>query len=233
MTGEYWWKVDAELLAPLAAMPKKTFLAHLAYLTDKIALFTKRHVKIWYTPEGAKKSKCGTGLYIQPGEHAWLSYPSTYRVVEGAEERNHGGPRTPKPKCVFCESEDLDIDEVQVCRKCRRVHIIHKTEPEPEAEEQEPVESTADVLPLEEEENTPEKYSEKTNLGIYTTLSIYDPQVGNVENTPGNPKLGISGVSIDGPPPTRPTICCNAGWQWNGERYVCEHCQGQQERRAS
>jgi ribosomal protein L37E len=31
---------------------------------------------------------------------------------------------------------------------------------------------------------------------------------------------------IPQPPPKRATICCNAGWHWDGGQYVCEHCRG-------
>jgi len=34
-------------------------------------------------------------------------------------------------------------------------------------------------------------------------------------------------------PPDRPTVCCNAGWRWTGEQYVCTGCHGKPERRAS
>ncbi len=211
-TGEYWWQVDADLLAEKAAMPKKTFLKHLAYLTDKVELFTKRHVQVWYSPMDAKKKACRTELYIQPAGHTWLTYPSTYHVTDGAPERNHGGQRTPTPKCIYCESEDLDIDEVQTCRKCRGIHIFHKQEEQDQEEEQASVESTADVLPIEDEtESTPEKYSGKSNLGIIDSLSIYDPQVAPApveENTPGNTNLGFPVVL-----PTRTTICCNVPFQ--------------------
>jgi hypothetical protein len=56
------------------------------------------------------------------------------------------------PTCVQCGSEDLDIDEVQTCRNCNRIHIISKTaEQDQAAEDEQPVESSAVVLPLAEE----------------------------------------------------------------------------------
>jgi hypothetical protein len=215
-TGEHWWQVDADLLAEQAAMPKKTFLKHLTYLTDKVELFTKRHVQVWYSPMDARKKACRTELYIQPAEHTWLTYPSTYKVTDGTPERNHGGTRIPKPKCVQCGSEDLDIDEVQTCRNCNRIHIIHKQEEQDQEEEQAPVESTAEVLPIEhEEENTPEKYSGKSNLGIIDSLSLHDTQVAPAPDEKSTPENIAEKTNLGFPVvlPARMTICCNAPFQ--------------------
>jgi hypothetical protein len=225
-TGEYWFKVDAAHLAPLAAMPKREFLKHLSYLTKNLNLFKKDHRRTWYTPDGpdSKKKKCTTELFIQPSQDVWLTYPSTWRVTDGAEERKHGGPTIPKPTCESCGSEELDIDEIHHCRKCNALRIIHKVvDPEPEEtdeqeeeeEEEAAVESTVEVLPLESEEPQAEDATiDKTgilpkntpatpNLGMsHSSLSINDTQLGYSTsedtptiNTPTTPKLGMPVVS--------------------------------------
>lgn len=205
--GEFWWKVEADDLCDLAAMPKATFLKHLAYLTDKVGLFTKRHVHIWYTPEEVtrKRKKCTTDLYIQPSAQKWLAYPSTYHIVEGAEERNHGGTRTPKPTCAACGSEHVDLYDATFCHDCKHLHYIPKQDAPERTDEHAPaeaVESTAELLPTEEEKTLPKNTPATPNLHIPSpSISgyIYDPQVAlssqPEENTPGNPKLGVAGVS--------------------------------------
>lgn len=196
--GEFWWKVDAAQLGIHAGMDKKTFLKNLAYLTKKIGLFEKRHVRIWSSPGESPVKKCRTELSIRPKRTAQTlySYPSTYHLVDGAEERNHGGTRIPKPKCERCGKENLDIDEIHHCRDCNHIRIIHKVvEPEMEQEEEEEnqVESTAEVLPL---ENTIKNTTADPNLGIITPI-YNEPQVEIVtseENTTADPIMGSSTV---------------------------------------
>jgi hypothetical protein len=206
-TGEFWFKVDAASLAPLAAMPKKDFLKHLSYLTKNLNLFKKDHRRTWYIPDGldSKKKKCTTELFIQPSPDVWLTYPSTWRVTDGAEERTHGGPTIAKPKCESCGSEELDIDEIHHCRKCNKVRIIPKTvEPEadPDPESEQVIESTAEILPSEpeqeEEKILPKNTPATPNLGMPdSSLSFNDTQLGYStseesphENTPATPNLG-------------------------------------------
>lgn len=48
----------------------------------------------------------------------------------------------------------------------------------------------------------------------------------------GNPSQSPPLHSAPYPPEDRPSICHGAGWQWNGERYVCEQCHGKREQAA-
>ncbi len=257
---ELGWRIDAATMAPEVGLAGKKgkvkFLDELSYLHQHLGILSKEHraIKEYANSESATERVRykGMELYVEPT----ISYfiPRGYCVVTEFQHRP-GGPRialercekcgskhlkhyaeqcidcgyvmlipseeniseTPilgvpekesitdpqngvfgKPSCSSCGSADLDIDEVHHCRECRTLRIIHKTEEVLEENdappEDEPVESTAIILPNDDEPEIPSP--------------LY-------------------------PPPKRPTMCCGVGWFWNGEQYVCEHCRGQQERRAS
>lgn len=139
-----WYQVDSSHLAKLAGVSSQSVLSAISYLTNSAGLFVKKREKVFYTPENSKKQKCYTVLYVQPSEKAWMRYPSTFHVNEDTQERNHGGARVAKPKvqCEVCHSENVDI----VCRDC------HHTQHQQEEDVQEHIEVTAEILPMEYEE---------------------------------------------------------------------------------
>lgn len=184
-----WYRIDSVFLAKQAGMDKETFLKNLTYLTRNVGLFEKKHEIIWYSDEDSPKKKCTKTLLIQPSEKAWLRYPSAYRIADGKTERKQGGIQVPRPRCVECGSEDIDRYEAQICNACHYVHYIplDVAPCNPDAgrqaeedglsqpnDEDVPVESTASILPLEDE--TPKELT--PNLGCIYTDTIYNPQLG-------------------------------------------------------
>jgi hypothetical protein len=193
---EYWWQVNAESLAPLAGMSPEQFLRLLSYLVDNLGLFTKRHRKIWYTPEGAQHVKVRTELYIQPTEGTWRAYASTIRLLPGADPRKHGGAHsstepegseqqtldTPEAEsrpaaCDWCDSEDVEVYESIYCHACHQTSYHWKESDQPPIRDPEPeaVEGTASVFPLSPEHEKEEEAANETT-GILPKTA---------ENTPG------------------------------------------------
>ena len=184
-----WWQVDAYHLCTLAGMTKDQFLTHLAYLTNVLGLFIKHLDREWVTDEKTGKPTVKASvLSIKPSPVTWLTYPSTYKVVDGAPERKPGGKRIPNPSCTKCGSENITVYEAHYCRDCKHLHIVRDDQ-----EEQAPVESTAQVLPIESEpillksqndfdEVSPETDTSETpkdpgNIYIYRDQNIQLPEV--------------------------------------------------------
>lgn len=225
---ERWFKVDSAFLAKQAGLSAKTFLKCVAYLTDKMGLFVKKKDTIWYSemhsPKGEKK--CKKEMYIHPAPQARLAYPCTYHVIEDQPERNHGGKRTPGPKCVDCGSENIneDIYKAHYCRDCHSQHMFlqeeqsksySKIEDEPESKTQIVLYSPNDELPPAPEEPTEsdlwneldEPESKTQVVPIYTNIYsesktqvvLYSPDSSSSESEkpPTDHSLELSQIAHD------------------------------------
>lgn len=176
-----WWQVDAGHLCKFAAMNKKQFLRHLAYLTNSVGLFKKRNPKRRRKlPDGSEGEIVATDLYIRPATSIWLTYPSTWNVVDGAKERKHGGAQTPKVTCPSCGSPNIEI----FCLDCKTMHRPNEEHTEDDDQASESVESTAEVLPLEEkEENTSKKHAENTDSVLLEISLCKEHTIDTLETT--------------------------------------------------
>lgn len=201
---ECWWQVNADSLAPLAGVSPERFLELLSYLVDNLGLFTKRHRKIWYTPEEARDTKVRTELYIQPTEGTWRAYASTIRLLPGVAPRKIGGTRpstesdkneqqesapaateSRPPVCDWCDSDDVEIYEALYCHTCDQTSYHWKGNDQPFHRNPDPdleaVEGTASVFPLTGKPGEWEEEAAANNTtGILPKTSENTPGKGNL-----------------------------------------------------
>jgi len=148
--GMYWYPIDSYHLCKMAGMSHGQFLVHLSYLAKSLGLFQKIYVRDGPVDEETGKLAKITRqeVQIRPAPRVMLAYPSTYHLVAGAKQRDHGGPRKPKTPCPTCNSQNTVDLQAVYCIDCHRLHYTWPNGKKDSIIMSEPGESTADVRHL-------------------------------------------------------------------------------------
>ncbi len=233
--------LDADKAASELGIPKKdTLLEEIGFLTNKMGLFFKLAIATPNPDVGKGKAPyLGKTVYLTPTRAYYQ--PAGYCMQESlGDRRNHGGYRHPKPRCINCQSENLDHYLLHHCNDCgydhfTPLHVAPPTFEQQESNKQE-VEGSLTEIPSEtpkmgcsdkdeqEEAITVTASVEVANLnGHHATFSLFD----QVEQAKAFAE-SVTPPPYDGPnpPPARRTLCCKSTWRWDSQEqhYVCAAC---------